>query len=57
VRANQTDYEIGRLLQAIKDEGKSDNTIVLWVFGDNGAAAGAIGTSLPAPEQHLGREQ
>jgi arylsulfatase A-like enzyme len=35
----QTDYETGRLLQAIKDEGKSENTIVLWIFGDNGASA------------------
>jgi arylsulfatase len=37
--AAQTDYEIGRLLQAIQDEGKSDNTIVLWIFGDNGGSA------------------
>lgn len=37
--AAQTDYEIGRLLQAIKDEGKSDNTIVVWLFGDNGGSA------------------
>lgn len=35
----QTDYEIGKLLQAIKEEGKSDNTIVLWLFGDNGGSA------------------
>jgi arylsulfatase len=42
----ETDYEIGRLLQAIKDEGKSDNTIVLWIFGDNGGSAegGLLGT-------------
>lgn len=37
--AAQTDYEIGRLLQAVKDEGESDNTIVLWIFGDNGGSA------------------
>jgi arylsulfatase len=37
--AAQTDYEIGRLLDAIKEEGKSDNTIVLWIFGDNGGSA------------------
>jgi arylsulfatase A-like enzyme len=44
--AAQTDYEVGRLLQAIKDEGKSDNTIVLWIFGDNGGSAqgGPLGT-------------
>ena len=35
----QTDYEIGRLLDSIKEEGKADNTIVFWIFGDNGASA------------------
>jgi arylsulfatase A-like enzyme len=34
----QTDYEVGRVLQAIKDEGKSDNTLVLYIVGDNGAS-------------------
>jgi arylsulfatase A-like enzyme len=42
----QTDEEVGRLLQAIKDEDESDNTIVLWIFGDNGGSAqgGLLGT-------------
>ncbi|HEY0308060.1 MAG TPA: arylsulfatase [Acidobacteriaceae bacterium] len=35
----QTDYEIGRLLDAIHEEGQADNTIVLEIFGDNGASA------------------
>jgi len=35
----QTDEEVGRLLDAIHDEGLSDNTVVLWIFGDNGASA------------------
>jgi arylsulfatase A-like enzyme len=35
----QTDYEIGRLLQAIADSGKSSNTMVIEIFGDNGASA------------------
>ncbi len=34
-----TDYEVGRVLQAIKDEGKADNTLVLYIVGDNGASA------------------
>ena len=34
----QTDYEVGRVLQAIKDEGMSDNTLVLYIVGDNGAS-------------------
>jgi arylsulfatase len=35
----QADYEIGRLLDAVHDEGQENNTIVLWIFGDNGASA------------------
>ena len=34
-----TDYQVGRLLQAVKDEGKSDNTLVIEIFGDNGGSA------------------
>ena len=37
--AEQTDYEIGRLFDAIREEGKADNTVVLEIFGDNGASA------------------
>src|ERR1700722_15800287 len=39
----QTDYEIGRLLQNIKAEGHTEDTIVFYIPGDNGASAeGAI---------------
>lgn len=34
-----TDYEIGRILHAIEEEGQSDNTLVLYIVGDNGASA------------------
>jgi arylsulfatase A-like enzyme len=34
-----TDHEVGRLLDAIRDEGQADNTVILWIFGDNGASA------------------
>lgn len=34
-----TDYEVGRLLDAIKEEGKADNTLVIEIFGDNGGSA------------------
>jgi Sulfatase len=34
-----TDQEVGRVLQAIEDEGKADNTLVLYIVGDNGASA------------------
>ena len=35
----QTDYEIGRLLDAIGQMGQLDNTLVLYEIGDNGASA------------------
>ena len=35
----QTDYEIGRLLDEIRKSGKEDNTLVIEIFGDNGASA------------------
>jgi arylsulfatase A-like enzyme len=33
------DYEIGRLIDAIKGMGQLDNTIVFYIAGDNGASA------------------
>jgi arylsulfatase A-like enzyme len=46
--AAQTDYEVGRVLQAIHEEGKSSNTLVFEIFGDNGGSAegGLQGTDL-----------
>ena len=32
-----TDNEIGRVIQAVQDLGKLDNTIVIYISGDNGA--------------------
>jgi arylsulfatase len=34
-----TDHEIGRLIKAIEDTGQLDNTLVLFVYGDNGTSA------------------
>lgn len=34
-----TDYEVGRLLQAVAETGQLDNTLVLLVYGDNGTSA------------------
>ena len=33
-----TDYEIGRVIQAVDDAGKLDNTLIIYVSGDNGAS-------------------
>jgi arylsulfatase len=37
--AEHTDHEIGRLLDAIKEMGELDNTLVFYIVGDNGASA------------------
>jgi hypothetical protein len=37
--AEQTDYEAGRLISAIKDLGVMDNTVIIFIGGDNGASA------------------
>ena len=37
--AEQTDYEAGRLISAIKDLGVMDNTVIIFIAGDNGASA------------------
>jgi arylsulfatase A-like enzyme len=34
----QTDHEIGRMLDTIRDLGQSDNTLVVFIAGDNGAS-------------------
>jgi arylsulfatase len=33
-----TDYETGRVVQAIQDMGKLDNTLIIYISGDNGAS-------------------
>ena len=37
--AEQTDYEVGRLVQSLKDMGELDNTLFIYIAGDNGASA------------------
>ena len=62
--AAYNDHEIGRVIQAFKDLGKLDNTLVIYINGDNGTSAegGPLGTpnevaffnglsELPAAEQ------
>ena len=34
-----TDHEIGRVVQAIEDMGKLDNTLIIYISGDNGSSA------------------
>jgi arylsulfatase len=35
----QTDYEVGRLIAAIEDIGEMDNTLIIYIAGDNGTSA------------------
>jgi arylsulfatase A-like enzyme len=34
-----TDHEIGRVIQAVEDAGKLDNTLIIYIEGDNGTSA------------------
>jgi len=34
-----TDHEIGRVIQAVDDLGKLDNTLIIYISGDNGSSA------------------
>jgi arylsulfatase len=34
-----TDHEIGRVIQAVEDLGQWDNTLIIYIAGDNGASA------------------
>jgi arylsulfatase len=43
------DYEIGRVIQAVEDMGKLENTLILYIGGDNGASP--EGTTLGTPNE------
>ena len=46
-----TDNEIGRVIQAVADMGKLDNTLIIYISGDNGASA--EGTPAGTPNEML----
>jgi arylsulfatase len=43
------DHEIGRVIQAVEDMGKLDNTLIIYIGGDNGASP--EGTTLGTPNE------
>jgi arylsulfatase A-like enzyme len=47
--AAYTDNEIGRVIQAVKDMGKLDNTLIIYISGDNGTSP--EGTTVGTPNQ------
>ena len=44
-----TDHEIGRVIQEVQDEGKLDNTLIIYIDGDNGTSP--EGTLVGTPNQ------
>jgi len=44
-----TDYEIGRVIAEVEREGKLDNTLIIYISGDNGASA--EGTPVGTPSE------
>ncbi len=46
-----TDHEIGRVIQAVEDAGKLDNTLIIYISGDNGASS--EGTLNGTPDETL----
>ncbi len=44
-----TDHEIGRVIQQVEDMGKLDNTLIIYICGDNGTSP--EGTLLGTPNQ------
>jgi arylsulfatase len=44
--AAYTDYQVGRLLDAVKEIGELDNTLVFYIVGDNGTSAEGLETGL-----------
>jgi arylsulfatase A-like enzyme len=60
-----TDHEIGRVIQAVEDMGQLDNTLIIYISGDNGASAEGMlngtpnefttfnGVSVPVKDQYL----
>ncbi|MBS1214496.1 MAG: putative arylsulfatase, partial [Proteobacteria bacterium] len=42
-----TDHEIGRVIQAVEDLGKLDNTLIIYINGDNGTSSEGTLTGTP----------
>jgi arylsulfatase A-like enzyme len=42
-----TDHEIGRVIEEVEKEGKLDNTLIIYISGDNGSSAEGTPTGTP----------
>ena len=58
------DYQIGRVIQSLKDSGQYDNTVIIFIQGDNGASSegtlqgsvnglGAVANGVPESIEYL----
>ncbi len=36
--SENADYNVGRVIDAIEELGELDNTLIIWIWGDNGAS-------------------
>ena len=45
-----TDHEIGRVIQAVEDAGELDNTLIIYIEGDNGTSA--EGSTVGTPNEY-----
>ena len=36
--SENADHNVGRVIEAIEELGELDNTLVIWIWGDNGAS-------------------
>ena len=53
--AAYTDHEIGRVIQAVEDMGKLDNTLIIYISGDNGTSAEGTLDRHAEPDDRLQR--
>ena len=52
-----TDHEIGRVIQAVEDMGKLDNTLIIYIDGDNGTSAEGTLIGTPNEVAHVQRRR
>ena len=52
-----TDHEIGRVIQAVEDMGKLDNTLIIYISGDNGTSAEGTLNGTPNESGHVQRRR
>src|SRR3990172_3012198 len=52
-----TDREIGRVIQAVEDLGQLDNTLIIYISGDNGGSPEGAPNGTPNEDPHFNNNQ